>query len=419
MRPALLLLTHRIPFPPNKGDKVRSYHLMRYLSARYRVFLGTFVDHPDDWRYVGDLSQWCVDHHVVRLDPGRAQLRSLGALLTGRPLTLHYYQDRGLGDWVTATVAREGIRQAVVFCSAMAQYAVDLPNMSVVVDFVDVDSAKWRQYAERRAWPWSWVFRREARTLLAYERRVAERAAAVTCVTQAECALFTNAAPESAGRVHAVPNGVDAAYFSPERSYPDPYHAHEAVVFTGAMDYWPNVDAVGWFAREVLPLLRRQRPALQFYVVGMNPAAEVLALADLPGVQVTGTVPDVRPYLAHARVVVAPLRVARGIQNKILEAMAMARPVVASAECASPIGAMVGEELVAAGDAKDFAGRVADLLADPAWASRVGERARARVLEDYAWDAQLSRLDTYLEVPAETDRESTTSWPMVRTGHAA
>ncbi|WP_119292432.1 TIGR03087 family PEP-CTERM/XrtA system glycosyltransferase [Azohydromonas sediminis] len=392
----LLYLVHRLPYPPNKGDKVRSYHLLRHLAARHRVFLGSFVDDPDDEAHADTLRQWCADLHLARLHPRSAKIQSLPALLGDEPLTLRYYRDAGLAQWVRAVAARERLDAVVVFSSSMAQYAEGL-GLPVLVDFVDVDSAKWTQYAEHHRWPLSWVYRREGERLLAVERAVASRAARAFFVTDAEAALFRRLAPECAARVVTSGNGVDADHFAPDPARGLPFAAGEVpVVFTGAMDYWPNVDAVTWFAREALPALRERWPALRFHIVGRSPAPAVQALAG-DAVHVTGTVPDVRPYLQHAAVVVAPLRVARGIQNKVLEAMAMARPVVAAAGCAQPIGARLGDELIAAADAPGFVREVDALLRDPARAAAVGAAGRRRVVDHHSWPAQLAPIDVALD----------------------
>ncbi|WP_259372948.1 TIGR03087 family PEP-CTERM/XrtA system glycosyltransferase [Azohydromonas sediminis] len=392
----VLYLVHRMPYPPNKGDKVRSYHLLRHLAARHRVFLGSFVDDPADEAHVDTLRQWCAGLHLARLHPRSAKIQSLPALLGDEPLTLRYYRDAGLAQWVRAVAARERLDAVVVFSSSMAQYAEGL-GLPVLVDFVDVDSAKWAQYAEHHRWPLSWVYRREGERLLAVERAVASRAARAFFVTDAEAALFRRLAPECAARVATSGNGVDADHFAPDPARRSPFASGEVpVVFTGAMDYWPNVDAVTWFAREALPALRERWPALRFHVVGRSPAPAVQALAG-DAVHVTGTVPDVRPYLQHAAVVVAPLRVARGIQNKVLEAMAMARPVVAAAGCAQPIGARLGDELIAAADAPGFVHEVDALLRDTARAAAIGAAGRRRVVDHHSWPAQLAPIDAALQ----------------------
>lgn len=392
----ILYLVHRLPYPPNKGDKVRSYHLLRHLLKQHRIFLGTFIDDPEDEAHIDLLRGLCADLHVARLHPRQAKLRSLDGLLAGEPLTLRYYRDAKLQQWVDATFRHHKIDAVVVFSSAMAQYVEDKRRIPVLVDFVDVDSAKWTQYAPQHRWPMSWIYRREGRLLLAYERQIAARATRSFFVTEAEAALFTGLAPECGIRVDAMCNGVDADYFAPQAERASPFAADEAaVVFTGAMDYWPNVDAVVWFAGEVLPKLRQRRPAIRFYIVGRSPTPEVLALAG-EHVVVTGTVPDVRPYLQHAGVVVAPLRVARGIQNKILEAMAMARPVVAMAECAAAVDAVQGTELLTADTADGFIAAVETQLAHPDEAAAIGRAARRRVVERYSWDAHMDGIDPYL-----------------------
>lgn len=393
----LLYLTHRLPFPPNKGDKVRSYHLLKYLARDHRVFLGTFVDDPEDVPHVIRLENLCAQVHAVRLDPKLARLRSLTGLLTGEALTLPYYRNRDLAAWVTRTVAEHEIDTAVVFSSPMAQYLDGLPDVRVLVDFVDVDSAKWSEYAGSRHWPWSWIYAREGERLLAAERAIAGAAQRSFFVTSAEAALFRRLAPESADKVEAISNGVDADYFSQDPQRPTPYRDDEiTIVFTGAMDYWPNVDAVTWFAAEVLPALRARRPNVRFYIVGMRPAPAVQALAG-DAVVVTGAVPDVRPYVQHAAVAVAPLRVARGIQNKVLEAMAMSAAVVTSKACARAIEGVTPGEVVGAQGAAAFVNSVEALLADRPRALSLGESARRFVLEHYSWQRRLERMGPYLE----------------------
>jgi len=393
----LLYLVHRMPYPPNKGDKVRSYHLLRHLAARHEVHLGTFVDDPDDEAHVPVLNQWCASVKAVRLHPRRARLASLAGLLTGRTLSEHYYRDAGLSDWVAQTVRDAGIDASVVFSSSMAPYATAHPALPMLVDFVDVDSAKWTDYAPRHRFPLSALYAMEGRRLLALEREVALKARWSCFATDKEAALFHRLAPESATRVEGMANGVDADFFAPDATRVSPFLPSETpLVFTGAMDYWPNVDAVTWFAREMLPVLRQRHPKARLHIVGRNPSAAVKALAS-EAVSVSGTVPDVRPFLQHAAVVVAPLRLARGIQNKVLEAMAMQRPVVAATECVSALDAQAGVDIVAAAEAADYVRAIDGLLSHPEQARAVGEAGRRRVLASYAWPVHLARFDRALE----------------------
>ena len=398
----ILYLVHRLPYPPNKGDKVRSYNLLKHLVSQHQVFLGTFIDDPEDEPHIATLRSLCADLYVAKLDPRRAKIRSLNGLLADEPLTLRYYRDASLQDWVEMTCKHHKIDTAVIFCSAMAQYVQNMPRLPTVVDFVDVDSAKWTQYAPKHRWPMSWLYRREGQFLLDYERQIASRAARSFFVTESEVALFTRLAPECSVRVEAMCNGVDSDYFSPLPERLNPYTADEIpIVFTGAMDYWPNIDAVTWFAKEVLPKLLLKSPNAHFYIVGRSPTPEVVALAS-EHIIVTGTVPDVRPYIQHAAVVVAPLRIARGIQNKILEAMAMERPVIASDECAAAVDAVFGQELLTASTPDDYIQRITKCLEDPTESSAIGQAARKRVIERYSWKAHMSGIDRYISsVPME------------------
>jgi len=393
----ILYLVHRLPFPPNKGDKVRSYHLLKHLAQKHRVYLGTFVDDPDDWQHVPTVRGLCADLHVAGLNPRLAKLASLRGLLLGEALSLPYYRNRGMSRWVAETSARVKFDAVVVFSSVMAQYAERLlPEVPRLIDFVDVDSAKWAEYAGNHAWPMSSLYRREGRALLDYEAAVAGQARASFFVTDKEAALFRTLVPKLRAPVESLCNGVDADFFSPDPKRASPFPAGQIpLVFTGAMDYWPNADAVCWFASEVLPVLRQQMPALHFHIVGRSPGPAVSALAS-ECISVTGTVPDVRPYLQHAAAVVAPLRLARGIQNKILEAMAMARPVVAASSCVQAIDAVEGQDLIGAEQAEDYVHQLLRVLQSTELAFEVGKAGRARVLAAYSWTAHLSGIDRYL-----------------------
>ncbi|QAU35396.1 TIGR03087 family PEP-CTERM/XrtA system glycosyltransferase [Janthinobacterium sp. 17J80-10] len=413
----LLFLAHRIPYPPNKGDKIRSWHLLRQLAQRYHVHLGSFVDDVNDWQYIDTVKKVCTSTYFAALAPRQARLRSLGGLLASRPLTLDYYRNTGLQSWVSQALQSGQVSKILVFSSAMAQFVPPVPaaaspgrQIRRVIDFVDVDSDKWAQYAASKSWPMKWIYQREARKLLEYERSVAASFDASLFVSPEEAGLFRSMAPESAGKIGYFSNGVDADYFSPAHDFATPFAtSEEALVFTGAMDYWPNVDAVQWFVREVLPGVRAQRPHAVFYIVGSRPTPQVQALASQPGVRVTGTVPDVRPYLAHAAAAVAPLRIARGIQNKVLEAMAMARPVVVSPQALEGIVACAGEEVLLAADAAAFIAALLRQLAQPV--PGLGSRAREKVLTQYAWPAHLATVEALLEGGDTTAGPHTSTTP--------
>jgi sugar transferase (PEP-CTERM/EpsH1 system associated) len=395
----LLFLVHRMPYPPNKGDKIRSYHLLKHLAQRYRVHLGTFIDDPDDWTYIDTVKQSCGETHFAALNPRMARLRSIGAFAANRALSLDYYRDAGMRTWVDDVLRTQPISRVLVFSSAMAQYADSAQLTRRVIDFVDVDSDKWAQYAQKKMFPMSWLYQREAHHLLRYERQVAQRFDASLFVSEPEAQLFMQLAPESAGKIGFFNNGVDTDYFSPTHLLANPYSPDEAaIVFTGAMDYWPNVDAVQWFANEVMPLVRTSNPDATFYIVGSRPTPEVQMLARLPGVRVSGTVPDVRPYLAHACIAVAPLRIARGIQNKVLEAMAMAKPVLVSPQALEGIDAIPDHELVLAESAEQFATAALGLLLQAqGQGNALGTCAREKVVAAYSWANKLNVVEALLD----------------------
>lgn len=391
MKRDLLFLAHRIPYPPDKGDKIRSWHLLRHLAQSWHVHLGAFVDDPEDWRHTDVLLNLCADIKLLALNTQTSKWRSLRGLASGEALTLPYYRSRALADWVRAKL-QVGIDTVVVYSSAMAQYVMDAPGCSRVMDFVDIDSDKWRQYAPTKTWPLSWLYEREGRRLLDWEKQVAAEFNAALFVSSAEAGDFRRLAPESQDKISYYNNGVDAEYFSPDVDFASPFpESIKPLVFTGAMDYWPNIDAVTWFSRSVLPSVRQSMPDAVFYIVGSKPSEEVRAL-ESDGIKVTGRVEDVRPYLAHASVVVTPLRIARGIQNKVLEAMAMAKTVVSSSQALEGICAERGKEILCADSPEEFAHAVAEVMAG----LHFGEAARRRVLADYAWEANLAVIDELL-----------------------
>lgn len=394
----LLFLAHRIPYPPDKGDKIRAWHLLKHLSERFQVHLATFVDDDADWQHVDTVKKICGETFFGKLAPRTARLRSLSALLTGQPLTLAYYRNAALRRWIAELKERHPIDRIVVFSSAMAQFVPIDERALCVIDFVDVDSDKWAQYARKKPWPANLIYRREARQLLRYEREIASRFSASLFVSCAEANLFRTLAPESSTRVGHFSNGVDTEYFSSDHVFTDPFAGQKAViVFTGAMDYWPNIDAVVWFADAVFPAIQQRIPHASFYIVGSKPSSQVLDLARRRGIYVTGRVADIRPYLAHACVAVAPLRVARGIQNKVLEAMAMSRAVFVTPQALEGIDAQPGQQVMLATHADTLQSMLCTFLSQPDAA--IGIAARELVATHYGWPAHLATIDRCLALP--------------------
>jgi sugar transferase (PEP-CTERM/EpsH1 system associated) len=396
---SMIFISHRFPYPPNKGEKIRAWNLIRHFAKTYRIHLGCLVDEPSDFAHQDVIRPFCADLACFAIDKRMQKVKSLLKFRPGAPLMLAYNHHPGLKAWVDATMARERIDVVYIFSTAMAPYVLPItrvPGQSLILDMQDIDSEKWTDYATRASFPMRAVWAREGSTLLAYERAAASGCDATLLVSDPECARLIQLAPELGGSVHAIEQGVDLEKFDPRIAFPNPYEPGKPqVVFTGNMDYWPNADAAIWFARDILPLLQSRSPAPHFTVVGANPGPQVLALAQLPGVTVTGRVDDVRPYVAHADVSVCPLRIARGIQNKVLEAMALARPVVASPQAYEGVRAIGGTDLLVADGPQAIAKTVAAVLDGKH--PGLGRSARAAMERSYAWSGVLSRLDRVLE----------------------
>lgn len=390
----LLFLTHRLPYPPNKGERIRAYHALQYLRRYFRVHLGSFIDHDDELPFAEHLAADCASSCFIRMPAHWLRLGGWSALLRGEALSLPYFRHAALRRWVDRTLDQHPVALCLAYSGPMAQYLTQrrLPR---VMDLVDVDSEKFHNYAEHKPWPLSWLYRREGALLLEHERRVATDFDRTLLVSPAEAALFKRRAPESSHKVDFYTNGVDSAYFSPSPRHPNPYCKAPVLVFTGAMDYPPNIDAVRWFAERVMPALRRRFANLQFHIVGSRPTGTVLALRRVPGVHVSGTVPDIRPYLQYATLVVAPLQVARGVQNKVLEAMAMEKIVIATPQALEGISAVPDAEVIEADGAAEFIRHVGLQLTS---FRDIGPAARRRILSDYNWERNLRRLGAALGV---------------------
>jgi sugar transferase (PEP-CTERM/EpsH1 system associated) len=402
----VLYLCHRVPYPPDKGDKIRAFHQIQALAQHHRVHLLTLSDGavPD----LAPLRRLCHRVEVFPINRAAAALRAAAGLFSSRPLTLSFFRSAALHARVRELAAAERFDNVVVYSSSMAPYAEPFAGVPSVLDLVDVDSAKWEQYSRFASRPLRPVYALEARRLQAYEAALARRFDRVVLATENELRLFRSFAPEAPAV--AIPNGVDLDFFTPLDL---PKAKSPTLVFTGQMDYFANIDGVVSFAREVFPRLRLRFPDLVLLIVGRSPAPAVRALNEIPGVQVTGAVGDVRPFLARAWAFVAPLRIAQGVQNKVLEAMAMSLPVVCSERVLAGLaegGFRHGRDLLAAGDPTAFESCLAGLLADPAERERLAAGARQRLAATYRWATNLERFEELLTLDesgtAETSETS-------------
>ena len=404
--PNLLFLMQRLPYPLIKGEKIRNWHILNYLTRWYDIHFGCLIDDPADFEHIETVRALCKDLYTAPLNRTRAKLTCLSGLLTGEPLSVTFFRDRGLRQWVEGVMTRVKPEMIFVNSSNMAPYILDLPHAGKrIVELGDVDSEKFHSYSETAGFPMRQVYRREWRLVQQLERRVALECDSSVLVTEAEAALFRTKVPEAASKIVGISCGVDHRYFDPSHAYPAPFEPGlPTFVFTGTMDYLPNIDAVTWFATQVLPIIRQTAPGARFFIVGGSPAEAVKRLARLDGVTVTGRVPDVRPYIFHATAAVGPMRIARGIQNKVLEAMAMGKPVIVTSGALEGIDAVPGRDVILADDAQSFADAAIRVTGAGGGTTEegaaTGQAARSLIRERYDWDACLSGFDDLMRPPA-------------------
>ena len=381
----LLFIVHRMPYPPNKGERVRAFHELKALSREFRITLATLAHSKEDADAAGAVRQWCENVLVARTGSRRGFVRSLFAMVRGKSATQGYFHSPHLEKLLRKETRRKSFHLAMGYSSSMFPYLRNVPVPYRIMDLVDVDSAKWFSYANDASWPKKWLYQREGKAVCRLEQDVIAHCNAVFLVSDEESRLLGHF-PD---KVIALGNGVDTDYFAPRKKYRT---ENPSLVFTGTMDYRPNIEGVCWFVDEVWPQLKRRIPELTFHIVGRNPTRQVRRLVNAPGVQVTGSVPDVRPYLAEASIAVCPLRMARGVQNKVLEAMAMGRAVVASESALEGLEVDVGNEVLQADSPEQWIHTTIQLLTDNTLREEVARKARKCVETRYNWTARMTPL---------------------------
>ncbi|PCI63101.1 MAG: sugar transferase [Kordiimonadales bacterium] len=390
----ILFLSHRIPYPPNKGDKIRSWNFLKRLAEEHTVHLGCFVDLKDDRQYEAFLKERMETTCFQHTAPFQQKLLSLRGLLKGQCLTENAYPHKRLRSYVKDLIEGGSVDLIFLFSAATASLLPSRLTIPVVCDFVDVDSEKWRAYAETASWPMSWVYRREAEKLNQFEKSVYGTSQRSVFVSEDEATLFSALHGGGLKEISGIPNGVDFKQF--DASQHEGKAQPKNIVFTGAMDYLPNIEAVEWFCRDMWPLIRAEHPDAVFTIGGGPVPARVKRLSANPNVTVLGFVENMAEVLAAAAVCVAPMKTARGIQNKILEAMAMSKPVVTTVLGNEGINAEHGEHLYVAGSPKEFATGVSALLDGPEAAKKVGASGHGFVKANFSWSRSYQDLSSVI-----------------------
>lgn len=394
----LLYISHRVPYPPDKGERVRAFHEIKALSKHFRITLAFLSHDAADPQAAEPLKQWCEQILTAPAGGASGMIRGGLSLLRGRSATEGYFRSSRLTALLRNAAASEPFDVALGYSSSTLPYLLAVPARRRIMDLIDVDSLKWASYADSSVGPKRWLYLAESHAVAQLEAQAVRQCDAVVLVSEAEVeALHGQLLARSpqgstytrSQNVLAVGNGVDTEYFHP----PDrPYEGPPTLVFTGQMDYRPNVEGVCWFVKEVWPLLRQDFPDLRFNIVGRNPTPAVRRLADIPGITVTGTVPDIRPHLWNATAAVCPLMIARGIQNKVLEAMASGLPVVGSPEAIKGLDIEMGKDAFAADTPLTWHRAIRQILSNVESRRKAMNAALSRVTEEYVWDSQMAGL---------------------------
>jgi sugar transferase (PEP-CTERM/EpsH1 system associated) len=386
-----MFICHRFPYPPKRGGKIRPFNIINHLSQRgHEVTVASLARSHEEEQEGQGLAPYCACYLMERMSAGAAAFRMLLRIPSGTPSSMGYFYSPVLARRIREALENTRFDLVFVHCAFAAQYVAKVQGIPKLLDFGDMDSQKWLTYAKFRQLPLAAGYWLEGRKLQRAEMALARSFDYSTCTTRAE--LETLEGYCTGARTGWFPNGVDSEYFTPTDTPYDP----NTVCFIGRMDYYPNQQAVTFFSRHVLPLIRERQPQARFWIVGAQPSRAVLKLQRAPGVVVTSSVADVRPLVLRSALTVAPLRIARGTQNKILESMAMGVPVVASKEASRGVDAVPGKHLLTATSPETYRDAVLHIMDNTSMRARFAQAGRKRVLERHSWAASLKKLDALI-----------------------
>jgi len=387
----ILYICHRFPYPPQRGGKIRPFNVIKHLSREHEVTVASPVRSQKEAEAGLGLRDYCSNYLTDIITKPKAMIYILKNLSTNQPSSMGYFYSNKLYKRVQAEMEKEKFDLVFVHCSSVAQYVENVEGMPKILDFGDMDSQKWVIYGKVRQFPLNIIYRIEGKRLQQAEADLARKFDYCTCTTLEE--MKTLESYNVGARTAWFPNGVDTEYFKPST---EPYEP-DAICFIGRMDYYPNQECMLEFCSKTLPLIKKKRPHLRMFIIGANPSSAIRKLERIPGVVVTGSVPDVRPYVWKCSVNVAPLNIARGTQNKILESLAMGVPTVASIHAATGIDAVPGEHFLTASSHQEFTEAVIRLLSNKKERQRYSEAGRARMLSHHGWEGSMKKLDEIIK----------------------
>lgn len=397
MKKNILYLCHRIPYPPNKGDKIRSFNEIKYLSKKYTIDLLTLADEPDDLKYTENLKKYCQRIKVFPLSKLMGKVNGFVSLLSGQSISQGYFYQKKIQKTFNNWTCSKQYDALICFSSPMAEYvfkaekSINNLAMNLIMDFCDLDSDKWNQYAQKKSFPLNMLYKKEAYRLLQFEKKINKKFNKSVFVSEREAQLFVEYYPGANG-IQVISNGVDYQYFDQDKTDISQPFPSPMLVFSGAMDYYANIDGVTWFAKKILPEIKIVFPEIKFYIVGSNPDPSVKILEEDRSIIVTGFVKDIREYYKAADLCVIPLRIARGVQNKVLEGMAMGKAIISTSHAVQGIKIDAQPVLEIEDDPKNFAQKIISFLENKNKIKELGNNATNFVVQYHNWEKNLAGL---------------------------
>ncbi len=388
----ILYICHRFPYPPKRGGKIRPFNMIKYLSEQgHQVWVASLARSQQEFDECAGITAYCHRYTIGLVNDAIQWARMIMYLLTPTPSSLAFFYSKSLKKQIDDWIKEENFDFIFVHCSSVAQYVDHVEHIPKILDYGDMDSQKWLTYRSFKPFPFSWGYWLEGIKMQFSEKNLARKFDLATCTTKAELATLDSYGTTI--KTDWFPNGVDTDFFQPDNTAYEPH----SISFIGRMDYFPNQQCMLEFCHETWPLIQEKIPDAKLYIVGADPSKQIRALENINGVIVTGSVKDVRPFILKTAAMVAPLKIARGTQNKILEAMAMGVPVVSSSLAAGGIDAIPGEHFLTADSPSEYASKLINLMESEPFRTKYAVAGRERMLSHHAWHKSMEKMESLIQ----------------------